>query len=68
MGRASISPPGYLSKSEAAERLGMSVKTLDRRRMTEPTFGRELRKGRQVFLSVQGVEAYARLSRERGYL
>lgn len=61
-------PPGYLSKAEAAERLGISTKTLERRLKTEPTLARVLRKGRQVFLPVQDVEAYFRRVQERGYI
>lgn len=61
-------PPGFLSKSQAAQRLGVSTKTLERRMKTEPLLSRVLRKGRQVFLSVDDVEAYFRLGRERGFI
>lgn len=61
-------PPGYVTKAEAADRLGMSTKTLERRIRTEPVLGRILRKGKQVWLRVQDVEAYFRLAQERGSL
>lgn len=63
-------PPGYLSKSQAAERLGMSTKTLDRRTKTEPALGRVTRKGRQggqVLFPIEVVEAYAQLAEKRGH-
>lgn len=61
-------PPGYLSKAEAAERLGISVKTLDRRMKTEQLLSRVLRKGRQVFLRIEDVQAYFRHGQERGFI
>jgi predicted site-specific integrase-resolvase len=59
-------PPGYLTKDEAAERLGMSVKTLDRRMKTEPVLRRVMRKGQRVLLLESAVEAYFKLAQERG--
>lgn len=61
-------PPGYLSKAEAAQRLGVSVKTLDRRMRTEKLLTNVLRKGRQVFLPIEALDAYFRLGQERGYI
>jgi len=61
-------PPGFLTKTEAAERLGMSSKTLERRIKTEELLSRVVRKGRQVFLSERDVEAYFARGIERGYI
>lgn len=63
-----FTPPGYLSKAEAARRLGISVKTLDRRMKTESLLSRVLRKGRQVFLPADVVEEYFRHGQQRGYI
>jgi len=62
------SPPGYWTKAQAAQRLGMSTKTLERRMKTERLLSRVLRKGRQVWLRTQDVDAYFRLGEERGYI
>lgn len=61
-------PPGYLSKADAAQRLGVSVKTLDRRMRTEELLSNVMRKGRQVFLPIAALDAYFRLGQERGYI
>ncbi len=61
-------PPGYLSKAQAAKRLGISIKTLDRRRQTEPTLDAELNKGGQLLFREPVIEAYFRLCKERGYI
>lgn len=61
-----LTPPGYLSKVDAAERLGISTKTLDRRIKTEPVLSGILRKGRQVFLPVEAVDSFFEICRERG--
>lgn len=63
-----LSPPGYMSKAEAAKRLGISTKTLDRRIKTEPILSGILRKGRQVFLRAESVEAFFELCEERGQI
>ncbi|GJM17941.1 MAG: hypothetical protein DHS20C14_01540 [Phycisphaeraceae bacterium] len=65
---ASYCPPGYLTKTDAAQRLGMCLKTLERRMKTEPVLSQVLRKGRQVFFSERAVEAYYKLAQQRGYL
>lgn len=65
---APFTPPGYLSKAEAARRLGISVKTLDRRMKTESHLARVLRKGRQVFLPEKDVMEYFRFGEQRGYI
>ena len=59
-------PPGYMTKAEAAERLGISTKTLDRRRKFEDSFGSVLLKGRQVLFPISDVEAYFELCKQRG--
>lgn len=61
-------PPGYLSKAQAADRLGISTKTLDRRRKTEPHLESDMSKGGQVLFREPVIEAYWRLSKERGYI
>lgn len=59
-------PSGYLDKRDAAEYLGMSTKTLDRRRQTEPLLQRTLRKGRQLFFLEESVRQYLELAKQRG--
>lgn len=61
-------PPGYITKAEAAERLGVSTKTLDRRRKSEDSLSRTLLKGRQVLFLVSDVEAYFKCCKARGRL
>ena len=61
-------PPGYLTKAEAAERLGFSQKTLDRRMKTEPCLARALRIGQRVWLREDDISAYFKRSQDRGYL
>ena len=68
MGTERYCPPGYLSKKQAAERLGICVKTLDRRLKTQQLVAAVLRKGRQVYLSARDIEAYFRNGQERGYI
>lgn len=65
---ATPAPPGYLSKIEAAQRIGFSTKTLDRRIKSEPLLSEVLRKGRQVFLPIAAVEAYFEMCQKRGHL
>lgn len=66
MARMIRRPPGYVSKAEAAERLGISEKTLERRMKAEDLGARVLRVGRRVFLLAADVEAHFRLGQERG--
>ncbi len=66
MSRNTPRPPGYVSKAETAERLGISVKTLDRRMKMEGILGRVLRKGRQLWFPLQEVEAFFELCQRRG--
>lgn len=61
-------PPGYVTKAEGAQRLGVCTKTLDRRIKNEAGLFRILRKGRQVWLREDDVEAYFELSQQRGHL
>ena len=61
-------PPGYLSKAEAADRLGISEKTLDRRMRAEDFAARVLRVGKRVWVLASDVDAYFRRGQERGYL
>lgn len=64
-----LSPPGYLSKAEAAERLGISTKTLDRRRSKEPLLkANELRKGNQVFFPHAAIAEFFELCQKRGHI
>jgi len=68
MSRTIHVPPGYLTKVQAAARLGMSTKTLDRRMKTEQLLQDFIRKGRQIFLRDVAVEAYYQHSQDRGYI
>ncbi len=61
-------PEGYCSKAEAARRLGISEKTLDRRRQAEPLLANVLCIGRRVLLPIRDVEAYFHLCQQRGYV
>ncbi len=61
-------PPGYVTRAEAAEQLGISEKTLERRMKTENALARVLRIGRRVWLLASDVDAYFQRSQERGYL
>ena len=61
-------PPGYMTKTEAAEHLGISEKTLERRLKTEAQLARVLRIGRRVWLLASDVESYFRKSEQRGYI
>lgn len=68
MPRTNHNPPGFMSKVQAALRLGMSTKTLDRRLKTEPLLRDLIRKGKQIFIRETAVEAYYQHSQERGHL
>ena len=68
MSRSDRRPPGYVTKTEAADRLGVSERTVDRRQRKEEWLTRVLRVGRRVWLRAADVEAYFRLSVERGHL
>lgn len=68
MGRVTRRPPGYLTRAESAEYLGISEKTLERRMKSEQFVARVLRVGRRVWLLASDVEAYFRLGQERGYI
>ena len=61
-------PEGYVTKNEAAAKLGISVKTLDRRMQTEELLARVLRIGRKVWLRATDVDAYFKVAQERGYI
>jgi len=61
-------PAGFLTKAEAAERLGMSTKTLERRMKREELLSRVVRIGKRVLLPEKNVEAYLKRAVERGYL
>ena len=66
MARMIRRPPGYVSKAEAAERLGISEKTLERRMKAEDLGARVLRVGRRVFLLAADVEAHSVLVKSGG--
>lgn len=61
-------PDGYVSKSEAADRLGISEKTLERRIKGGEMRAKLLLAGRRVWLLASDVEAYFTLCRQRGYV
>lgn len=50
-------PRGYVAKEEATERLGVGVKTIDRRLKTEPILAADcLRAGRRLWIAETCVE------------
>ena len=61
-------PRGYISKSDAARVMGISVKTLDRRMALGECRIRTLRIGTRVWLLESDVERYFAECQERGYL
>ena len=61
-------PPGYITRAEAAEKLGISEKTLERRMKTEKALARVLRVGRRIWLLKSDVKAHFDRSEERGYI
>jgi len=61
-------PPGYLSKRQAAERLGVSTKTVDRRLKLGDLHVKILRIGRSTWLLESDVEQYFAACKQRGYL
>lgn len=61
-------PAGYLSKADAAAKLGVSEKTLDRRLKAGDLVAATLVAGRRLWLKAADVEAYFRLVQERGYV
>lgn len=61
-------PAGFMTKYEAAERLGLSTKTLDRRRKSEPLLQQTLRKGNQVLFREAVIQRYFALCEQRGHL
>lgn len=61
-------PPGHLSKLEAAAWVGVCPRTLDRRRTLEGALPRVLKAGRNLWFPERDVEAYVKLTRERGYV
>lgn len=62
-------PPGYLSKAEAANELGVSTKTLDRRRALEPLLkSSEFRKGNQIYFPQSVIAEYFQLCQKRGHI
>lgn len=61
-------PDGYCAKADAARRLGISEKTLDHRRQSEPLLANVLHIGRRVLFPIRDVEAYFRFCQQRGYV
>ena len=61
-------PAGHYSKQEAAAMLGVCARTLDRRRELEGVLPRVLKAGRSLWFPERDVEAYIKLTRERGYV
>ncbi|MGP1346814.1 MAG: hypothetical protein ACTS3F_09150 [Phycisphaerales bacterium] len=61
-------PQNHLSKQEAAARLGVCTRTLDRRRAIEGALPRVLKAGRNLWFPERDVESYVKLTRERGYV
>ena len=61
-------PEGHYSKQEAAAKVGICTRTLDRRRKLEGVLPRVLKAGRNLWFPVSDVEAYIKLTRERGYV
>lgn len=66
MSHAIPHPHGYMSKEEAAEFLGVGVKTIDRRIKSEPLLCEILKAGRRVWLSENCVRAYFEFGKKRG--
>lgn len=65
----SYGPPGYLSKEQAAERLGVGVKTLDRRLKTEPILAADcIKAGRRLWIAEICVERFFEYARKRGWI
>lgn len=61
-------PAGHFTKQEAAEKLGVCPRTLDRRRALEGVLPRFLKAGRNLWFPERDVEAYVKLTRDRGYV
>lgn len=62
-------PPGYLSKEQAAERLGVGVKTLDRRLKSEPILSSDcIRAGRRLWIAESCVDRFFEFARNRGWI
>jgi len=60
-------PPGYLSKEQAAARLGVGVKTLDRRLKTEPMLANAtIRAGRRLWIAEERVRRFFDHAQQRG--
>lgn len=61
-------PEGYLTKSEAADRLGISEKTLDRRIKAGEMCTKLLLAGRRVWVLARDVDSYFVICKQRGYV
>jgi hypothetical protein len=62
-------PFGFIAKLELAIRLGVCVKTVNRRLKTEPTLARAtMRAGRKVWINEMHANAYYELCKKRGYV
>lgn len=61
-------PPGYINKEESAAVLGVSTKTFDRRRKTEPLLAESLRIGNQLWFLEKLIYAYFEYGVKRGSL
>lgn len=62
-------PPGYLTKEETAKRLGVGVKTVDRRLKTEPILSADILKaGRRIYIAEYCVIRFFEHARKRGWI
>lgn len=62
-----IGPPEYLSKEQASAKLGVCVKTLDRRMRTEPYLAENcIRAGKRLWLHKESVERFFLFAKKRG--
>ena len=66
--RAPNRPAGHFSKQETAAKVGVCTRTLDRRRALEGVLPRVLKVGKRLWFPERDVEAYIKLTRERGYV
>lgn len=61
-------PEGHYNKQETAAKVGICIRTLDRRRALEEILPHVLKAGRNIWFPEHDVEAYIKLTRERGYV
>lgn len=60
-------PPGYITKEEAAQRLGVGVKTIDRRLKSEPLLSEAvLKAGRRLWIAEYCVARFFEYAKKRG--